>query len=1604
MKKKFARRVMVTGLCLAMTATSMSPAYGAVDPVYERNTQADGTQQAGRKASDSNAANKASSSDAIKGSSAGEKVWLMRNMTAVPEYLSDLKATGSYAGYGKWTMDKDFDTNKQIELKLAEDSTTIFEKGMTANSPAWITYDVSEYGGKVFFAYAGIHYGQLGSPEGATCDFEVIIDGSSVWKSGKVLKAGSIAEKVVVEIPEGAKELKLVTGDGGDGGKYDHGVWAKACIVENRDMLKAMDTLSVQAPSYLEVGAEGKMTVRGKLFDETEARFGEDIVVTCESDDEEIAVVEGEGGSWKIIGCGDGLVSITVTATNEATGESMEQSVDVLVGEDEENTRSVESPNGENKILFTLTPAGKLLYRVVHNADEEKNIMATGVEAGLVTNLGDFSEGLNMVDYSEQEVTDSYDLLGAKKSHVDAVGNEMTMTFEKTDPAEGAEDVTFSVIARAYDDGVAFRYQIASEEKKNLTIREEKTSLLLPEGAVSQAMEFKNHNEARETEKTNSQLTGSYCMPLLYESNGTYGLISEAALTQEYAGAALYGDGTGKLDIRFSSGDRIPTKEVKTSTVVTDPWNEDGEHPWISPWRFVVIGDLNAINGNTMAETLSPEAAIDTSWIEPGVCAWTWLNGEGTHSFETYKRYIDLAAEMGWEYVLLDEGWQPKAPADKKGYVYYGYYDWFDRLMGYADARGVGVFVWANNADLNTPEKQEVISEWAAKGVKGIKPDFFNSHSQEQMKIYMQLIEKTAENHMILNIHGAPKTTGERRTYPHLLTREGIHGAEQIIFDPSGVTARHNCLLPFVRNAVGPADYTPMLSVGKHNSPYGGGNTYSYSGHYTAGQMAAMPIIIETGINCMADRADVYLNSATRPLYEHLPYAWENSRVLQAELGKYVAIQRESLDGRWYIGAICDDARQEELAMDFLPEGEEFYAYIVEDGSEPDALTIRSEMVTSESSISLSLKDKGGALIMIQSEQLMEVMSITLNKELVELTMGSSETLTAQVAPADAKIKSVSWESSNEDVVKVVNGKLTPTGVGIAEVKAVSGSASAVCEVRVYPDAYAMAKGWSVINEDQEYWTIDNETTLTVLTQDGGIYKGDKNTANNEFMIEADRDFEISVKMTFAPNTDYQSAGLLILGDEDPSTHRAQSYAAVWRRYHSSFGGNVLNMLNYNGSGLSESARKADASVESPVWFKLRKEGSTVTSYISADGTDWEKLGEQSNPKLDSAKVIKAGVYAGNDKGGKPSIPAVFEDFTYQVLDGEATVVPFGEKTQVELMGIKLTAEGKTEYAVGEEFDLSEYTLTAYYSDRTEKEISGDECEVAGFDPYTEGEQEVTLTWQDYSVVISVNVTAGEDPEPTPDPTDAVRKELKETVTKIKRELISMNRGDYTADSWSRLEDAFWQAESALEAEDASQETLEAALAELVAARKELAKAEPDPEPTPDPEPEPEPTPGPKPDHSSGSSSGGSSASAVSAARRVAGVLVVTGTWTRMQDGTWQFTSGGRQYKNEWAAIAIPGVDPSKGLESYAWYRFDENGKMLTGWYTDVDGARYYLQEEANGGEGRMATGWNLIKNADGSADWYYFNPISDGTRGKLFVNTTTPDGYAVGSDGAWVQ
>ena len=175
--------------------------------------------------------------------------------------------------------------------------------------------------------------------------------------------------------------------------------------------------------------------------------------------------------------------------------------------------------------------------------------------------------------------------------------------------------------------------------------------------------------------------------------------------------------------------------------------------------------------------------------------------------------------------------------------------------------------------NLDTPAERQVLAQWAAKGIKGIKVDFFDSESQSQLKIYDDIAQAALDNHLMVNFHGANKPSGERRTYPHIIQREAVRGAE---YSGRGYpTASYNTMLPFTRNVVGPFDYTPLLTY-YHEEEY---QTYAH--------LVALPVIFEGGIQALADKPDRYRESRAYDFFKSLPATWDDTKILEGDTGKF---------------------------------------------------------------------------------------------------------------------------------------------------------------------------------------------------------------------------------------------------------------------------------------------------------------------------------------------------------------------------------------------------------------------------------------------------------------------------------------------------------------------------------------------------------------------------------------------------------------------------------------------------------------------------------------------------------------------------------------------
>lgn len=594
----------------------------------------------------------------------------------------------------------------------------------------------------------------------------------------------------------------------------------------------------------------------------------------------------------------------------------------------------INSPSGTVQ-AFLRFENGSLSCKVLR----DNHLVVDNSALGLKTNLGDFSTGLTYSGATAAtQINESYSVASRKKDVYTNRALERTFSFTK-------ENVVFRIVMRAYDDGLAFRYVIENQSNSVslLNITGENTVVNVPAGSKTWSQP---HNdgwfcyEGEFTETHLSNLIGTIALPMLYQtSSGVYALITEADLGEVSAGSMLNSTGSGLMTYSFTQ----QQGSSPLSAVV----------PYQSPWRLCITGDLAHIVESTMVENVAtePDPNIDFSWVKPGSSSWMWLvNYDGQtyhqlqHNKEAIMAYIDLAAEMNWQYFILDDGWQPKNPS---GDGYLGYYDWFPEVLAHAERRGVGLIAWVNCNDLDTQAKRDTrLPEWAKMGIKGIKVDFFDSEAQGRMKLYYDIYKQCAQNKLIVNAHGANKPTGEVRTWPNVVSREGVRGEEY-----TTIHAYQYTILSYIRGAVGPADLTERVT------PHSSSST-------TAGSQVALSVLVQSGLHVYASSIDEYRNSPAYPLLKTLPAVWDETKFVDGYPGEFISIRRRSGDD-WYAAGITATARNAVFDLSFLGSGQ-YYATIYKDGgTTKTGMDTEIIAVSNEDKLSIPMKENGGCVIKI---------------------------------------------------------------------------------------------------------------------------------------------------------------------------------------------------------------------------------------------------------------------------------------------------------------------------------------------------------------------------------------------------------------------------------------------------------------------------------------------------------------------------------------------------------------------------------------------------------------------------------------------------------------
>ena len=500
----------------------------------------------------------------------------------------------------------------------------------------------------------------------------------------------------------------------------------------------------------------------------------------------------------------------------------------------------------------------------------------------------------------------------------------------------------FSLQFRAYNDGVAYRFETSLKEE--ITVQNEIAEMLLPEDSHSwfpQETGFMSHNERTFIYSKLDTIDNKHLasLPALFQVNGANLLITESDI-EDYPGMWIVGGAPGQIsgiwpkypDTETLRGDRnlvvTNTKDYIAKTKGTRTF----------PWRAFVItsNDVKLIESDLVYKLAQPCKIADPDWIRPGLVAWDWWNANNIYGVDfrsginndTYKYYIDFASKNGIEYIILDEGWY------KSGTVLESIPGInVPELSKYAEDKHVGIILWVVWKTF-WDKIDDAVALYEKWGVKGVKVDFMQRDDQKVVNFYLEAARKTAEHHLLLDFHGAYKPDGLGRTWPNALTREGVKGMENNKWSRD-INPDHDVTIPFTRMVAGPMDYTPGALVNMDRANFTPNFTRPES-QGTRAHKVALYVIYESPLQMLSDSPSNYMKEQeTTDFIVNIPVVWDDIIGIDGKIGDYLLLARRS-GKEWFVGALTDwTSRDMELDLSFLPSGK-YSMEIFQDGINAD--------------------------------------------------------------------------------------------------------------------------------------------------------------------------------------------------------------------------------------------------------------------------------------------------------------------------------------------------------------------------------------------------------------------------------------------------------------------------------------------------------------------------------------------------------------------------------------------------------------------------------------------------------------------------------------------
>lgn len=592
-----------------------------------------------------------------------------------------------------------------------------------------------------------------------------------------------------------------------------------------------------------------------------------------------------------------------------------------------QNIHKLASPDGNIQISVNLSD--KIYYDVICRNETLLK------QCHLAMEIGDQELGTNpkMTKVSHKNIDESLKpVIPLKFSSVSNRYNQLLLDFK------GGYSVEF----RAFNDGIAYRF--ITNKKGMINVKNETLQVNFPDNYLlhmQQSGSFKTAYEEEYTHLYSKEWKSSASMallPILIDTQkGSKILISETSLT-DYPAVFLKSNGSNgmvsvfpKVPLEFGEDGDRSVKILKEADYIAQT---SGKRNF--PWRYFVISTEDSqLIENTMSYRLAEKNILeDTSWIKPGLASWEWWNGATPYgpdvnfvagcNFDTYKYFIDFAANYGIPYIIMDEGW---AMSTRDPYTPNPAVD-VHELIRYGKEKNVGIVLWLTWLTVeNNFGLFETFEKW---GVKGVKIDFMDRSDQWMVNYYERVAREAVKHHLFVDFHGAFKPAGLEYKYPNVLSYEGVRGMEQM----GGCRPDNSIYLPFMRNAVGAMDYTPGAMLSMQPEIYCSERPNSASIGTRAYQMALF-VIFESGLQMMADNPTLYYRNDECTRYiTQVPQTWDETIALKAKAGEYVIVAKRKGD-KWYIGGMTNNRQQErtfELDFDFLKEGQSYRMTSFEDG------------------------------------------------------------------------------------------------------------------------------------------------------------------------------------------------------------------------------------------------------------------------------------------------------------------------------------------------------------------------------------------------------------------------------------------------------------------------------------------------------------------------------------------------------------------------------------------------------------------------------------------------------------------------------------------------